>query len=217
MQHMKPLPGMLEIAVFGSGQGSNFQAILNAVDAGRIPGARIRVVLSNNSAAGILDIARAHGLPALHVSQKQFATEAGFADNVLALLRKHDVNFIVLAGYMKRLPARIIEAYRNRIVNIHPALLPAFSGKGMYGMRVHEAVIAAGEGVSGATVHLVDEEYDHGAIVLHKTVAVAPGETPETLAAKVLKVEHELYPEAVRLFAEGKVIINQREVAVRHS
>lgn len=192
---------MLNIAVFGSGKGSNFQAILKAVQCGSIPGVRIRLVVSNNSHAGILDTARTNSLPALHLSQKQFSTEAAFVDALLSALRSHGVDFIVLAGYMKQLPPPVVNAFRDRIVNIHPALLPRYGGKGMYGLRVHEAVLSAHEKVSGATVHMVDEEYDHGAIVLQKTVPVLPEDTPETLAERVLRVEHELYPEALRKIA----------------
>lgn len=205
---------MLNIAVFGSGKGSNFKAILTAIERGEIRGARIVLVLSNNPGAGILATARTHGIPATHATQKSFANEGAFVASVLETLRRHEVNFIVLAGYMKHLPRDIVAGYRNRIINIHPALLPKFGGKGMYGMHVHEAVIAAGEEYSGATVHFVDEEYDHGAIVLQKRVPVAPDDTPETLAARVLALEHELYPEAVRLFAEGRVLLNDSVAAV---
>ena len=192
---------MLRIAVFGSGRGSNFLAILNAIQQGSIPLASIGVVLSNNSSAGILEIARANNIPAVHLSQKQFGSEEEFVTALLTLLRMYDINFIILAGYMKRIPPQIIREYRNRMLNIHPALLPKFGGQGMYGHHVHEAVIAAHEPVSGATVHVVDEEYDHGRIVLQGTVPVDPGETPETLAAKVLAIEHDIYPEAIRMFA----------------
>jgi phosphoribosylglycinamide formyltransferase 1 len=196
---------MLNIAVLGSGRGSNFQAILDAIAEGRITDASVRVVISNNSGAGILQVAHAHSIPAVHLSQKQFMGEQAFVEELLDTLHEYGVDFIVLAGYMKRLHPRVIQAYRHRIVNIHPALLPKFGGKGMYGMNVHQAVIAAGEPVSGATVHFVDEEYDHGDIVLQKTVALVIGETPESLAAKVLKVEHELYPKAIQLLAEGQL------------
>jgi phosphoribosylglycinamide formyltransferase-1 len=188
---------MLNIAVLGSGRGSNFQAILTAIQQGRIPGANIAVVISNNSGAGILEIARNNSLPAVHLSQRQFPTEDEFVDALLSLLSTHGVNFIVLAGYMKRVHPRVVHAYRRRIINIHPALLPRHGGPGMYGIHVHEAVIAAGDRLSGATVHFVDEEYDHGSIVLQKTVSVAANDTPETLAAKVLEIEHEIYPEAI--------------------
>ena len=204
----------LNIAVFGSGKGSNFRTILEAIESGRIPNARIRVVISNNSTAGILEIARSAALPAVHLSRKQVEHESGFVEATVGLLQQFDVNFLVLAGYMKRLHPRIIATYRNRILNIHPALLPAHGGKGMYGTRVHEAVIAAGDRFSGATVHLVDEEYDHGPIVLQQRVEVSVSDTPESLAAKVLTVEHGLYPEAIRLFAEGRVDIRNGSIHI---
>jgi phosphoribosylglycinamide formyltransferase 1 len=197
---------MLNIAVLGSGRGSNFRAILAAMQQGQIPGAKIAVVISNNSGAGILEIARENSLPAIHLSHRQFATEEEFVDALLSVLTKHGVNFIVLAGYMKRLHPRVVHAYRRRIINIHPALLPRHGGPGMYGIHVHEAVIAAGDRLSGATVHFVDEEYDHGSIILQKTVSVAAGDTPETLAAKVLEIEHEIYPEAIRRLATGDTL-----------
>ncbi len=196
---------MLNVAVFGSGRGSNFQAILQSIDAGRLPGVRIVLVISNNSGAGILELARARGIPGVHLSEKRFTDSQAFVDAMLALLRDHGATFIALAGYMKRVPSRVIAAYRGRIVNIHPALLPKFGGQGMYGIHVHEAVLAAHEPVSGATVHLVDEEYDRGPIVLQRTVPVHADDTPESLAARVLVIEHELYPEALRLFAEGAI------------
>ncbi len=195
---------MLNVAVFGSGRGSNFQAILTAIETRKLPGVRIALVVSNNSGAGILDIARRHGLPSMHLSERQFPDENAFADAVLSTLQRHGADFIALAGYMRRVPQRVIAAYRHRIVNIHPALLPKFGGKGMYGIHVHEAVLAAGETVTGASVHIVDEEYDHGAVVLQRQVPVMPGDTPETLAARVLEVEHQIYPEALALFAAGK-------------
>ncbi|MFN0158096.1 MAG: phosphoribosylglycinamide formyltransferase [Bacteroidota bacterium] len=204
---------MLNVAVLGSGRGSNFAAIVKAIQEKRIGDVRIAVVISNNSDSGILEIGQQHGIPAVHLSQKQFADESLFAAGLMEVMRRHGTDFIVLAGYMKRVPTPIIEQYRNRIINIHPALLPKFGGTGMYGMRVHEAVIAASEKTSGATVHFVDEEYDRGGVVLQKSVAVAFDDTPETLASKVLNIEHELLPEALRLFAEGKV---HRDVIAVH-
>jgi phosphoribosylglycinamide formyltransferase-1 len=192
---------MLQLAVLGSGRGSNFQAILRAIDGGRLPSTRVCLVISNNSDAGILALARSAGIPAQHLSQKQFPDEEAFADAMLGALRDHGADLIALAGYMKRVPPQVVRAYRGRILNIHPALLPKYGGQGMYGHHVHEAVIAARERVSGATVHVVDEEYDRGPVVLQRTVDVSPDDTPETLAARVLQVEHELYPEAIRQFA----------------
>jgi phosphoribosylglycinamide formyltransferase-1 len=197
----------LKIAVFASGRGSNFEAILTAIGEGRIPGASIVVVISNNPGAGALETARTNGIPALHISSAQFGSPEAFDAGVLGALEEHGANFIVLAGYMKKIRPAVIAKFRNRIVNIHPALLPAFGGKGMYGERVHAAVIASGAKVSGATVHMVDEVYDHGAIIVQKTVPVSPDDTPATLAKKVLEIEHEIYPEALRMFAAGKVTI----------
>lgn len=204
----------MNIGVFASGRGSNFQAILNAIQQGVLP-ARVTVLLSNKSDAGALETARSHAIPAVHLSQKQFSDEVTFAAAMLQVLRKHDVQFVALTGYLKRIPTMVVREYRNRILNIHPALLPSFGGQGMYGHYVHEAVIASGAKLSGATVHLVDEEYDRGPIVLQKAVAVEEHDTPETLAARVLKVEHEIYPLALKAFAENRVTINERSVWIR--
>lgn len=204
----------MNIAVFASGRGSNFQAILKAIDDGRLP-ARVSLLISNNSNAGALEIARSQKIPAIHLSQKQFSSDIAYEERLLELLKQHSVELIALAGYMKRVPARIIERYRNRILNIHPALLPAFGGPGMYGIHVHEAVLAAGVKASGATVHIVDEEYDKGPIVMQKTVEVLSGDTPETLAARVLPVEHEIYPKALAAFASNRVHIEGRKVWIQ--
>lgn len=203
----------LNIAVFASGRGSNFQSLYHAIknDSGKV---RIVVVISNNSDSGALAAARSFHLPAIHLSQKQFSSHAEFVEAVLQTLESFQVNLIVLAGYMKKIDAKIIDRFRNRIINIHPALLPAFGGQGMYGMHVHEAVIASGAKVSGATVHLVDEEFDHGKIILQKSVPVKPDDTPETLAERVLKVEHELLPRVVHLFADNKIEILNGEVRI---
>ena len=197
----------MNIAVFASGRGSNFNAILHAIHEGTLP-ARVVLLISNKSDAGALEYARANGIPAVHLSTQQFPSEDAYVDRLLALLREHGADFIALAGYLKKIPARVIVQFRNRIVNIHPALLPKFGGPGMYGIHVHKAVLAAGETTTGATVHVVDEEYDRGAIVLQRTVNVLPDDTPETLAARVLTIEHQLYPEALKAFAEGRVEIN---------
>jgi len=204
----------MNIAVFASGRGSNFQAILNAIQHNVLP-ARICVVVSNNSAAGALDIARSSNVPAFHLSSRQFPSEAEFARQVLRILDDHKTEFIALAGYMKKLPSEIVRRFRHRIANVHPALLPAFGGQGMYGMKVHEAVIASGCKVSGATVHVVDEEYDCGPIVLQKTIQVAHDDTPEILAAKVLAIEHAIYPLALKAFAEGKVKIEGQKAWIQ--
>lgn len=200
----------MNIAVFASGRGSNFQAILNAIDAGFIP-AQIVVLISNKSDAGAMEIARVHNISTQHLSQKMFSSEEALANAMLDVLEKNHAELIVLAGYLKKIPAKIIRQYRNRIVNIHPALLPSFGGEGMYGHHVHEAVIASGEKVSGATVHLVDEEYDRGSIILQKTVTIVPEDTPDTLSEKVLKIEHEIFPFVLKAFAEGRISVEGRK------
>jgi phosphoribosylglycinamide formyltransferase-1 len=133
---------------------------------------------------------------------------------MLDVLDRYDVTFVALAGYMLKIPSNVVEAYRGRMTNVHPALLPAFGGKGMYGMHVHEAVLDYGVHWSGATVHLVDEEYDHGPIVLQEPVPVYADDTPQTLADRVKAVEHKLYPEALRLFAQGRIQFDGRTVRI---
>ena len=199
----------MNIGVFASGRGSNFEAILHAIQQGTLP-ARVTLLLSNKSDAGAMETARSCAIPSVLLSQMQFPDESSFAAAMLKVLQAHDVHLIALAGYLKKIPTLVVREYRNRILNIHPALLPAFGGNGMYGHAVHEAVIASGAKLSGATVHLVDEEYDHGAILLQKPVAVEADDTPESLAARVLQVEHEIYPLALKAFAENRVMIDER-------
>jgi phosphoribosylglycinamide formyltransferase-1 len=206
----------MNIAIFASGRGSNFQAILNAIQ-DHLLSARICVVVSNNSSAGALEIARNNNIPTFHLSSTQFPSEEAFVENLSRVLDDHKADFIALAGYMKKLPPAFVRRFRHRIANVHPALLPAFGGQGMFGMRVHAAVIASGCKVSGATVHLVDEEYDRGPIVVQKTVAVTHDDTPESLAAKVLAVEHEIFPLALSAFAQGKVRIEEQKAWIQQS
>jgi formyltetrahydrofolate-dependent phosphoribosylglycinamide formyltransferase len=179
----------MRIAVAVSGRGSNLEALLQALGPGAA--ARVVLVLSNRPDAGALARAAVHGVPA--VVLRAPADSAEWLDQ----LSRHSVDLIVLAGYLKLVPSGVIERYRGRILNIHPALLPAFGGPGMYGRHVHEAVLASGAGESGATVHLVDEEYDRGAVLAQARVPVLPGDTPERLAARVLEVEHRLLPAVV--------------------
>jgi phosphoribosylglycinamide formyltransferase-1 len=205
---------VLNIAVFASGRGTNFEAILRAIETGKLHNLSIAVVISNNSDAPVLTIAREHNVPAYHLSQKQFPSEEKFDETISDVFDRHGVNFIILAGYMKKLSTNLVRKFRNRILNIHPALLPKFGGKGMYGMHVHEAVINSGDKISGVTVHLVDEEYDHGPIVRQRTIAVDEAETPETLATKIHRIEHQLYPEVLQLFADDRVRVNERRVTI---
>lgn len=203
----------MRLAVCASGRGSNFQAILEAIRAGKLE-AHVEMVISNNLHAGVMDLARRGGIPTLHLKEGQYSCVEEFAQRWLVELSQRRVNFIALAGYLKKVPAGVVRAYRNRIVNIHPALLPSFGGPGMYGHRVHEAVLARGCKVSGATVHIVDEEYDSGPIVTQRCLEVLDDDTPETLAARVLKLEHKIYPEALQLFAENRVRVEGRRVVI---
>jgi phosphoribosylglycinamide formyltransferase-1 len=200
----------MNIAVFASGRGTNFQEILKAIDSGFLS-ARVVLLLSNRSDAGALDIARSRGIACVHLSRLQCSSDEEFTQRMLAALQEQHAEFIALAGYLKRIPLPVIEQYANRIVNIHPALLPFFGGSGMYGHFVHEAVLASGMKISGATVHIVDDEYDHGIILFQKSVEIERGETAETLAKKVLNVEHEIFPLALKAFAEGKVVIEGKK------
>jgi len=196
----------MNVAVFASGRGSNLNAIIEAIRKGVLP-AHLSLVVSNNASAGALELARSHNIPAVRIRQNDFSSEEAFAEELLSCLARHEVEFIALAGYMKKIPPQIIGRFRNKITNIHPALLPAFGGPGMYGMHVHEAVLRAGVKITGVTVHLVDEEYDHGPIVLQRPVEVAPYDDPVSLAARVQAVEHEVYPLVLKAFAEGRVTV----------
>ena len=172
-----------------SGRGSNLEALLRTLGPGAP--ARVVLVLSDRTAAGALTLARSHGVPT------QTFTDPASPDEWLAALDGAQADLVVLAGYLKLVPAGVIERYRGRIVNIHPALLPAFGGRGMYGRRVHEAVLASGARESGASVHLVDEVYDRGEVLARARVPVLPDDDPDRLAARVLEVEHRLLPAVV--------------------
>ncbi len=204
----------LRLAVLASGRGSNFEAILNNIKQGRLD-ASIRVVISNKASAGALEIARQNRIAAVHISKKEFPGQEQFDEQLLSILNEYQVNFIVLAGYLKMLSPFVVRKFKNRILNIHPALLPSFGGKGMYGIKVHEAVLDYGCKVSGVTVHLVDEKYDTGSPVLQRCVPVQDDDTPETLAARVLKEEHQIYTEALQLFAQDRVEIEGRRIKIK--
>ncbi len=192
---------MLNIAIFASGHGSNFEALHHAIADKKIQ-AKIVVVISNNSSSGALSLAQSFNIPAFHISQQQFSDPNLFHQKILKTLQSSNTNFIVLAGYMKKLDPAITRVFADRIINIHPALLPKYGGEGMFGMNVHNAVIAAKENESGATVHFVNDEYDKGSIIAQQKITIEANDTPETLAAKVLTVEHELLPSVVRMFSE---------------
>lgn len=187
------------LAVFASGGGSNLQAIHDHLDGlGATAPAELVLVVSDRAAAGALGRARDWGVAAEHVRR-----DAGAG--LLPLLRRHEVSLIALAGYLRLVPADVVTAFRGRLLNVHPALLPAFGGPGMYGRHVHEAVLRRGARVSGPTVHFVDERYDEGPIVAQWPVPVRTDDTPDTLAARVLAVEHRILPWAVAALASGQV------------
>lgn len=197
----------LKLAVLASHEGSNMQSIIDASKTGKLD-AEVVCIISNNSDSGALKRAANEGIPGYHVSSKEFPDERDLSNEILRILKSHSVDLIILAGYMKIIPLEIISNYRNRILNIHPALLPKFGGKGMYGMNVHKAVLEADEKESGATVHIVDEIYDNGKILLQKKVPVLDGDTPDTLAKRVLTEEHRIYVETIQQIAEGKITLD---------
>jgi phosphoribosylglycinamide formyltransferase-1 len=190
---------MIRLAVFASGNGSNLQALLDACDKKSIA-AEIVVVVSNNSNAFALNRANKAGIDTYHISQKKYPEPQQYLSKIESSLADHQVGLIVLAGYMKLLPSVIVDKYYGRIINIHPALLPKFGGAGMYGIKVHQAVIASGEHLSGATVHVVDTKFDHGPILIQRRVPVLSNDIPESLAARVLEIEHQILPQAVALY-----------------
>ena len=201
----------LRIAVLLSGEGTSLESLLDRIEAGEVPG-RVVAVVASKAEAGGLARARRRGIPALAVPRKQYRDVKAFNDALHAALEPHDPDLVLLLGFLS--PFELRGRYEGRALNVHPALIPAFAGRGFYGRRVHEAVLAAGARLSGATVHFVDEEYDHGPIVLQRAVEVQDGDTPESLATRVQAVEREITAEAVRLFAAGRLRIEGRRVRV---
>lgn len=198
---------MLKLAVLVSGGGTNLQAIIDAISAGKITNACISVVISNNANAYALERARAHGIEALCISPKDFESREAFNQAFLDKLNSYNVDLVVLAGFLVVLPEMMIKEYTNRIVNIHPSLIPSFCGKGFYGLKVHEGVLARGVKVTGATVHFVDEGTDTGPIILQKAVEVEQGDTPEVLQRRVMEqAEWVILPKAIDLIANGKYL-----------
>ena len=194
------------IACLVSGNGTNLQAIIDRIESGALA-ARVAVVISNVPSVPALERARRHGLPSLVVDHKEYGDRAAFDQELIKIIDSSRAKLVCLCGFMRVLTPSFTGHYPGRIINIHPALLPKFGGKGFYGRHVHQAVLAAGEKVSGCTVHVVDAQVDHGPIILQRTVPVLPDDTPDSLAARVLAQEHIAYPEAIRLFAEGRVTI----------
>jgi phosphoribosylglycinamide formyltransferase-1 len=198
----------LRLAVLASGGGTNLQAVLDAIAGGDLD-AQVVLVVSNKEDAGALERARRAGVRAEWIPKGE-----DYDARLLALLDETGPDLVVLAGYLKLISPETVRRFRHRMINIHPALLPAFGGKGMYGIHVHEAVLAYGAKVTGVTVHLVDEEFDHGQVVAQQPVPVLEGDDPKTLQERVLEVEHELYPRVLQWFARGRVRIEGRRVVI---
>lgn len=197
---------MLKMAVLVSGGGTNLQAIIDGIDQGTITNARIEVVISNNANAYALERAKKHGIEAKCVSPKNFADREAFNQALLETIQSYGVDLVVLAGCLVVIPKCMVDAYPNKIINIHPALIPSFCGTGYYGLKVHEGVLARGVKVTGATVHFVDAGTDTGPIILQKAVEVQQGDTPEVLQRRVMEqAEWIIMPKAIDLIANGKV------------
>lgn len=207
---------MLKVAVLVSGGGTNLQAVMDAIDAGRITNAKIEVVISNNKNAYALERAAQHNIPGVCISPKDYADRADFNKDFLDKLDSYEVDLVVLAGFLVVIPPEMIAKYRNRIINIHPSLIPSFCGTGYYGLKVHEGVLARGVKVTGATVHFVDEGTDTGPIILQKAVAVEQDDTPEVLQRRVMEqAEWQIMPEAINLIANGRITVEDGKVRIQ--
>lgn len=197
---------MLRTGVLVSGGGTNLQAILDAMDSGVITNAEVSVVVSNNGGAYALERARNHGIPAVCISPKEFPSREAFNEAFLAKIDEYKLDLIVLAGFLVKIPEAMTKRYQGRIINIHPSLIPSFCGVGYYGLKVHEAALARGVKVTGATVHYVDGGMDTGPIILQKAVEVQEGDTPEILQRRVMEqAEWVILPQAINMIANGKV------------
>ena len=206
---------MLRVVVMVSGGGTNLQAILDAVDNGKITNAEVVAVISNNEGVYAIERAKKHGVPAFVVTPKAYETRDAFNEALLETIKACKPDLIVLAGFLVKIPAAMIEAYRNKIINIHPSLIPSFCGVGYYGLKVHEAALARGVKVTGATVHLVNEVPDGGRILMQKTVPVLPGDTPSMLQQRVMEqAEWQLLPAATELLCAER--IKQEETKQTH-
>lgn len=193
---------MLKVAVLVSGGGTNLQAIIDAINSGAITNTEIKVVISNNAGAYALERAKNNGIDAVCVSPKDFESREVFNDALLAKIDEYNVDLIVLAGFLVKIPEKLVEKYQNKIINIHPSLIPSFCGVGYYGLKVHEAALARGVKVTGATVHYVDAGMDTGPIILQKAVYVEDGDTPEILQRRVMEqAEWQILPQAINMIA----------------
>lgn len=206
---------MLKIAVLVSGGGTNLQAIIDKIAEGVITNTEIAVVISNNKNAYALERAKQAGIEAVCVSPKDYENREQFNQEFLKTLDSYQVDLVVLAGFLVVIPPAMIQKYENRIINIHPSLIPSFCGTGYYGLKVHEGALARGVKVTGATVHFVDEGTDTGPIILQKAVEVQNGDTPEILQLRVMEqAEWEILPRAIHLIANGKVTVKDKKAVV---
>ena len=205
---------MLKLAVLVSGSGTNLQAIIDRIEDGSVRNAKIEVVISNNPNAYALTRAKNHGICARCISPKSFETREAFNDALLEALTEAGIDLVVLAGFMVVVPPAIISKFRNKIINIHPSLIPSFCGPGHYGMHVHEKVLARGVKVTGATVHFVSSEVDGGPIILQEACNIDDLDNAEDIQARVLEIEHRILPKAVALFCDGKIIVENERAKV---
>lgn len=201
---------MLRLAVFVSGRGSNLKAILEHPELKNL--IEVVAVFSDKSDCGAFQIARSHGIETRVIGKGENKISN---ENLLETLKNYNLNLIVLAGYLKLVPVEVVREFENRIINIHPALLPSFGGKGMYGMNVHTAVFNSSAKVSGATVHFVNAEYDRGKIIAQRCIDISDVKSPEEIAERVLKVEHQLLPEVIKAFAENRIFFENNRAIIK--
>ncbi|MBQ1802410.1 MAG: phosphoribosylglycinamide formyltransferase [Lachnobacterium sp.] len=207
---------MLKLAVCVSGGGSNLQAIIDAIDSKAITNAEISVVISNNANAYALERAKKHGIESVCISPKSYDNREEFNRVFIDKIDSYDVDLVVLAGFLVVVPEEMIKKYTNRIINIHPSLIPSFCGKGYYGLKVHEGVLSRGVKITGATVHFVDEGTDTGPIILQKAVEVLEDDTPEVLQRRVMEqAEWKIMPQAINLIANNKVSVIDKKVYIK--
>jgi phosphoribosylglycinamide formyltransferase-1 len=207
---------MLKLAVIVSGGGTNLQALIDRIELNKLPNVKIEVVISSNRNAYALERAKQHHIASEVIVKKEYETKGQFEEAFLGLIEGYHVDLVVLAGCLLMIPEIVVRQYKNRIINIHPSLIPSFCGDGHYGLKVHEAALARGVKVTGATVHFVDEGCDTGPIILQKAVMVENEDTPEILQHRVMEqAEWEILPEAVRLFAEDKIVIENNVVKIK--
>lgn len=205
---MASAPSRLNVSFLASHNGTNMRAIVAACRAGTLA-VTPAVLISNNADSGAIAWARQNDIPAYHISATSEGSEAAADASITSVLQRHEADLVVMAGYMRKLGAEPLKAFANRILNVHPALLPKYGGKGMYGNFVHEAVLESGDPETGVTIHLVDGEYDHGPVVVQESVRVEPGDTVQSLTARVQAKEKELFPATLRRIVSGEINLDQ--------